>query len=319
MKNKLIVILSEIVISTLLIIFFVYKLYVFPVLGSVKGSSVVIVENGIFLFSFIYIIVMICIGVQVYFFMLKPYLKKIKALETAAEESKEAEKIRREFVANVSHELKTPLTSISGFIETLQEGAADDPEIRSRFIDIIAIETSRLKRLIEDLLVLSDIENRKNNDLTEFDVRDALERTVEVLKPIADEKDIKIITGFDENIHLKGSSDRFSQMMLNLIENAIKYSDSGSRIWVKALRTCDRLSVSVKDEGIGIAPEHHQRLFERFYRVDKSRSKKAGGTGLGLSIVKHIAVLFGASLSVESKVGEGTTFYVTFDIDENKS
>ena len=120
---------------------------------------------------------------------------------------------------------------------------------------------------------------------------------------------------FDDDISLKGSSDRFSQMMLNLIENAIKYSDVGSRIWVKAVKGYDKLFISVKDEGIGIAPEHHQRLFERFYRVDKSRSKKVGGTGLGLSIVKHIAVLFGASLNVESEVGEGTTFYVTFDID----
>lgn len=315
MKSKLIVIISESVISTLLILFFVWKLYILPGLSEGNGPAEATVLSGIFIFVVIYIIVMACIGVQIYFYVLKPYFKKVKSLETAAEESKESEKIRREFVANVSHELKTPLTSISGFIETLQAGAAEDPEIRSRFIDIIAIETSRLKRLIEDLLVLSDIENRKNSELTEFDVKDAVERTVEILKPIADDKDIDIIMELDDNVSLKGSSDRFSQMMLNLIENAIKYSDVGSRIWVKAVKGYDKLFISVKDEGIGIAPEHHQRLFERFYRVDKSRSKKVGGTGLGLSIVKHIAVLFGASLNVESKIGEGTTFYVTFDID----
>lgn len=315
MKSKLIVILSESVISTLIILFFVWKLYVIPGLAEENKPTEDIVASGILLFILIYIIVTACILIQIYFYVLKPYSKKVKSLENAAEESKEAEQIRREFVANVSHELKTPLTSISGFIETLQAGAAEDPEIRSRFIDIIAIETSRLKRLIEDLLVLSDIENKKKNELTEFDVGDAIERTVEILQPIADEKDINIIMEFDDDISLKGSSDRFSQMMLNLIENAIKYSDVGSRIWVKAVKGYDKLFISVKDEGIGIAPEHHQRLFERFYRVDKSRSKKVGGTGLGLSIVKHIAVLFGASLNVESEVGEGTTFYVTFDID----
>ena len=315
MKSKLIVILSESVISTLIILFFVWKLYVIPGLAEENKPTEDIVASGILLFILIYIIVTACIVIQIYFYVLKPYSKKVKSLENAAEESKEAEQIRREFVATVSHELKTPLTSISGFIETLQAGAAEDPEIRSRFIDIIAIETSRLKRLIEDLLVLSDIENKKKNELTEFDVGDAIERTVEILQPIADEKDINIIMEFDDDISLKGSSDRFSQMMLNLIENAIKYSDVGSRIWVKAVKGYDKLFISVKDEGIGIAPEHHQRLFERFYRVDKSRSKKVGGTGLGLSIVKHIAVLFGASLNVESEVGEGTTFYVTFDID----
>ena len=315
MKSKLIVILSESVISTLIILFFVWKLYVIPGLAEENKPTEDIVASGILLFILIYIIVTACIVIQIYFYVLKPYSKKVKSLENAAEESKEAEQIRREFVANVSHELKTPLTSISGFIETLQAGAAEDPEIRSRFIDIIAIETSRLKRLIEDLLVLSDIENKKKNELTEFDVGDAIERTVEILQPIADEKDINIIMEFDDDISLKGSSDRFSQMMLNLIENAIKYSDVGSRIWVKAVKGYDKLFISVKDEGIGIAPEHHQRLFERFYRVDKSRSKKVGGTGLGLSIVKHIAVLFVASLNVESEVGEGTTFYVTFDID----
>ena len=146
----------------------------------------------------------------------------------------------------------------------------------------------------------------------EFDVNEAIERTVEILKPIAEEKEICILQELDKDIHLSGSVDRFRQMMLNLIENAIKYSYKGQKIWVRALKKDGEIEVSVRDEGIGIAPEHHQRLFERFYRVDKSRSKKVGGTGLGLSIVKHIAVLFGASLRVESKVGQGATFYVTF-------
>ena len=119
-------------------------------------------------------------------------------------------------MANVSHELKTPLTSISGFIETLQAGAAEDPEIRSRFIDIIAIETSRLKRLIEDLLVLSDIENKRESEELEFDVNEAIERTVEILKPIAEEKEICILQELDKDIHLSGSVDRFRQRSENL-------------------------------------------------------------------------------------------------------
>lgn len=270
--------------------------------------------------SFIPVILVMAAGlvlmlIQGYFNIIKPYSDKIKALEEAAEESKAAEMLRREFVANVSHELKTPLTSISGFIETLQAGASEDPEIRHKFIDIIAIETARLKRLIEDLLVLSDIENRRDSDGSEFDIKTAVENTVEALKPISQAKNVTVITELEDGLLIKGSVDRFRQMMVNLIENAVKYSDEGGRIWVKAVKDGDKITVSVRDEGIGIAPEHHERLFERFYRVDKSRSKKAGGTGLGLSIVKHIAVLFGASLKVESQVGKGTEFFVIFNAE----
>lgn len=274
-------------------------------------------ENGIWIFVITYIILIAIIGVQGYFFIIKPYSVKIRQMEEAIEESAKAEQIRREFVANVSHELKTPLTSISGFIETLQSGAVKDPEVSSHFIDIIAIETARLKRLIEDLLVLSDIENKRDSDGAEFDVKQAIESTAETLRIIAEEKNIDIILQLESGITLKGSSDRFRQMLVNLIENGIKYSEPDSRVWVKAIReTNGKILVSVADEGIGIAPEHHERLFERFYRVDKSRSKKVGGTGLGLSIVKHIAVLFGATLSVSSQPGKGTTFFIEFEREE---
>ena len=270
--------------------------------------------------SFVPVVIIMAIGlllmlIQGYFNIIKPYSDRIKSLEEAAAESKEAEMLRREFVANVSHELKTPLTSISGFIETLQAGASEDPEIRHKFIDIIAIETARLKRLIEDLLVLSDIENRRESDGSEFDIKTAVTNTVEALKPISQAKNVTVITELEDGLLIAGSVDRFRQMMVNLIENAVKYSDEGGHIWVKATKDGDKIIVSVRDEGIGIAPEHHERLFERFYRVDKSRSKKAGGTGLGLSIVKHIAVLFGASLKVESQVGKGTEFFVIFNAE----
>lgn len=313
MKKRIAAVLLEMILATLAVLFVVWRMSAGP---AAAGETVPEAARWLPVCAVLYIAVVTGIGVQIYFCILRPYSVRVKELEKAAEESREAEDIRREFVANVSHELKTPLTSISGFIETLQDGASEDPEIRSRFIDIIAIETARLKRLIEDLLVLSDIESRKNTEWSEFDVKDATDRTLDVLRPLAEEKDIEIIEELDDDIKLEGSSDRFSQMMLNLIENAIKYSDRGGRIWVRAIKGRDRVYVSVKDEGIGIAPEHHQRLFERFYRVDKSRSKKVGGTGLGLSIVKHIAALFDASLHVESRVGEGTTFYVTFDLEK---
>ena len=297
MKNKFLLLLVENAAIELIALFLVFRFS----------------ENGSGIYSVVFIIILALTGLQGYVQIVRPYTDKMEELEKAAEESQESEHIRREFVANVSHELKTPLTSISGFIETLQDGAADDPEIRTKFIDIIAIETARLKRLIEDLLVLSDIESRRDSEQQEFDVSTAIMNTVEALRPIADDKQITILMDLDEGCSIRGSVDRFRQMMVNLIENAIKYSDKDSRIWVNAKDKDGQLTISVRDEGIGIAPEHHDRLFERFYRVDKSRSKKAGGTGLGLSIVKHIAVLLGAKLSVESQVGEGTTFYVIFD------
>ena len=300
MKNRLILLMIEAAVLDLIAV---------RIIRGIWGDS----DKLFTALSVTLVMVMVFICVQLYFLIIKPYAVKTKELEAAAKESKEAELLRREFVANVTHELKTPLTSISGFIETLQDGADEDPEIRHKFIDIIAIETARLKRLIEDLLVLSDIENRRDSEGCEFDVKTAAENTIEALNPIAEAKNITVIPELEEGLKISGSVDRFRQMMVNLIENAVKYSNEGGRIWVKAVKNGDKISVSVRDEGIGIAPEHHDRLFERFYRVDKSRSKKAGGTGLGLSIVKHIAVLLGATLKVESNVGEGAEFFVIFE------
>ena len=316
MRNKFIRAAGEIVLFNLLALFLVYRLFIasrMEAAGSVD-ESIFIVRSGLWIFVGIYLIGMILLGIHIYLNMVKPVGRAHEDLKRAAEESKRAEMIRKEFVANVSHELKTPLTSISGFIETLQQGAAEDPEIRTRFIDIIAIETSRLKRLIEDLLVLSDIENRKESaDVQEFSAKEEIEKTVQTLQPIAEDKNVELITAFDEDVVILGSPDRFRQMMVNLIENAVKYSEEGGRVWIEARKLDTKVQVTVKDEGIGIAEEHLDRLFERFYRVDKSRSAKAGGTGLGLSIVKHIAALFNAELKVESKVGEGSIFYVIFE------
>ena len=317
MRNRFTALIIEAALLHLLTLFFVWKLYIVPRTGDGTADKVMdSAGNGMMIIAVVCLAVLLFVGVQGYFYIIKPYSLKVRKMEAAAEESKKAAAIRKEFVANVSHELKTPLTSISGFIETLQAGAAENPEIRTRFIDIIAIETARLKRLIEDLLVLSDIESKKETAECAFNVKDAINSTVETLDPIAADKNITILTELEEKIYITGSVDRFCQMMMNLIENAIKYSDDGGRIWIKAYEDDDEITVLVRDEGIGIAPEHHERLFERFYRVDKSRSKKAGGTGLGLSIVKHIAALFGADLKVESRIGEGTTFFVIFKREE---
>ena len=313
MKNRFMYLVTEYMVANLLALFFVWKFCMAPRLQNPGADISSEIEASLLVYAVVLFLITIGIVVQGYFQIMKPFLSKVREMEIAVEESRRAESIRKEFVANVSHELKTPLTSISGFIETLQAGAAEDPEIRTKFIDIIAIETSRLKRLIEDLLVLSEIENKKDAEERVFDVRNAVESTVLALEPLAEDKHIDIVTKIDEGISITGSVDRFRQMLVNLIENAIKYSDEGSHVWVSAEDDGQHVTVSVKDEGIGIAPEHHDRLFERFYRIDKSRSKKVGGTGLGLSIVKHIAVLFGAKLKVESEVGKGSTFFVIFD------
>lgn len=316
MKNKFIVVVCEIIGINLLTLFLVYKILIQYRMEQALTAEAqeLIVRNGLWAFVGIYLVIMILMGIHIYRSIVIPAGRAQEDLKRAAEESHNAELIRKEFVANVSHELKTPLTSISGFIETLQQGAAENPEIRTKFIDIIAIETSRLKRLIEDLLVLSDIENRKTTDQNLFDVKGEIEQTVETLELIAEKKSIKMITELEDGLQILGSSDRFSQMMVNLIENAVKYSEENGRVWIRSVATEDnKIVISVEDEGIGIAEEHLDRLFERFYRVDKSRSTKVGGTGLGLSIVKHIAVLFNAELNVKSHVGKGTIFYVTFE------
>ena len=314
MKNKFVLATCEIIGFNLLSLFLVYRIFISHRLdqASTVEASELIVRSGLWIFVIVYLVGMLLIGFHIYRSMVIPAARSQEELKRAAEESKNAELIRKEFVANVSHELKTPLTSISGFIETLQSGAAENPEVRTRFLDIIAIETSRLKRLIEDLLVLSDIENKKESSYNTFDVKSEIEQTVKTLELIANKKRVELITELADNVSLTGSADRFSQMMVNLIENAIKYSDEGGRVWVRTEENEDSIHISVEDEGIGIAEEHLDRLFERFYRVDKSRSTKAGGTGLGLSIVKHIAVLFDAELKVESQVGKGTIFHVTF-------
>lgn len=246
------------------------------------------------------------LSILLFQWLIRPVMELQRQLE-------EAENIRKEFVANVTHEFKTPLTSIAGFLETLQSGAQENPEIRGKFLDILSIETSRLTRLIEDLLIISEIENKRTTQVDEtFDVRETLKQIVTAMKPISETLEIEIKLDAEEGIYLTGSEDRFTQMLVNLIENAVKYSGSGKSVLVSASKKDSIVEVFVRDYGIGILDENIPRLFERFYRIDKSRSQKMGGTGLGLSIVKHAATLFNAKLKVESVIGEGSTFYIEF-------
>lgn len=245
--------------------------------------------------------------------MLRVEVKRAREeMERALLENKEMEKIRSEFVTNVTHELKTPLTSISGFVETLQNGAVENRETRERFIGIIAEETARLKRLIDDILTLSDIENKGHYPSADIDINihAAVEDIVKILENLSEKRKIKLHNDTDEKCNLKGNSDRFKQLMLNLIENAIKYGKENGNVWISTYEKEEKHIISVKDDGIGIGKEDLNRITERFYRADKSRSSLVGGTGLGLSIVKHAVASFGGQLIINSKINEGSEFRV---------
>lgn len=225
-------------------------------------------------------------------------------------EIRQLETMRKQFVANVSHELKTPLTSIKGFVETLRGGAVEDVRVRDRFLEIVEAEAGRLSQLIDDLLVLTDIERRTEDGLHEpIDVAKAISDVALMLQEMADAKGIvllKIIPDWVPTLH--GNPHWFKQMLINLMDNAIKYTQEGGRVTIKVAFDERSLTLSVRDNGIGIEREHLGRLFERFYRVDKSRSRDVGGTGLGLAIVKHIVLSFGGQISVKSEPGKGSEF-----------
>lgn len=239
-------------------------------------------------------------------------------------EIRRLEQVRTDFAANVSHELKTPLTSIRGFVETLQNGAIDNPPMAHKFLRIIMMETERLTRLINDILSISKLESgddevsveRLRLDKMAFDVAD-------MLSIHASEKEVTINCHMNnEPVNIMGNSDRVEQMLINLIENGIKYNKPGGSVTVQVFSNGIEANVAISDTGIGIAEENLPRLFERFYRVDKGRSRQMGGTGLGLAIVKHIIRSMGGGIEVHSKLGEGTEFLITLPLapkdDPNK-
>lgn len=220
------------------------------------------------------------------------------------------EQMRSDFVSNVSHELKTPLTSIRGFVDTLKNGAINQPETARRFLDIIDIESDRLYRLINDILLLSEIESMDREPESQaVDLQSVVEEVFDILDQKASDKKLKLNTTFEQRFTIMANRDRIKQMFINLVDNAIKYTERGE-VSVNVSSYGSWIRIHVRDTGIGFAEIHKDRLFERFYRADKGRSRSQGGTGLGLSIVKHIVLLYRGKISVESAPGEGTTFEI---------
>jgi len=227
-------------------------------------------------------------------------------------EIKKLENMRKDFVANVSHELRTPLTSIKGFIETLRFGNVKDETTRDKFLGIIEIETIRLNNLIEDILVLSDIEKIINVEIEKVEVLKSLNEVIDMMLIKIENTDIEINTNIniDTELCIDGNVNWFKQIIINLIDNAIKYNKENGKIIIEAYQEHKKIYITIEDTGIGINEKHLDRLFERFYRVDKSRSKIVGGTGLGLAIVKHALMNLNGSINVESKEEIGTKFTI---------
>jgi len=221
------------------------------------------------------------------------------------------ENIRKDFAANVSHEIKTPLTAIKGFVETLRTGEGAEPKETERFLAIIEKHVNRLTSIVEDLMKLSKIEQQDETSeiyLEESSVKNVILSAVQTCREKADAKEITVDIVCPEEISLRLDSRLMSQAMVNLLDNAINYSSENGDIQISASLKDKELRISIQDHGIGIPKEHLSRLFERFYRVDKARSRELGGTGLGLAIVKHIAYAHGGRVSVESTLGKGSTF-----------
>ena len=241
--------------------------------------------------------------------------KKIGTLIVMDDVSKlrRLENVRRDFVANVSHEIKTPLTAIKGFVETLYHDMAGQEDDAKRFLAIILKHVDRLNAIVDDLLSLSRIEREKDGKeilLQQSDIKDVIETAVQVCMPKAKEKNIIISTATEAPVMANIDVTLLEQAMVNIIDNAIKYSDADSTVDIEAKETDKDIAIEITDHGIGISKEHLPRLFERFYRVDKARSRKMGGTGLGLSIVKHIVQAHGGTIEADSRLGSGSTFTI---------
>lgn len=222
---------------------------------------------------------------------------------------KAAAALRREFVANASHELKTPLTSIRGYAETLLSGGLEDEGNRARFVETIRAQAARLEALVEDLLELADLERPDAVlDLKDWDLGQLVREMVATFEDLAARRGLRLELDARPGIRARVDRVKIDLALRNLIDNAIKYTDVGT-VTVRIERTASAIRVSVIDTGRGIDPEHIPRLFERFYRVDRGRSRALGGTGLGLSIVKHAVSLHGGRAGVESRVGEGSAFW----------
>jgi len=238
----------------------------------------------------------------------------IIALMRDITERRMLEEMRSEFIANVSHELRTPLTSIKGYLETLLDGALENPEMTRHFLEVMNSETERFTRLIDDLLNLSSVENRRAviNCTQPIKLPGLIKKVATMYEAQARENKIDLKTELDnaESLVVQGDPDMISQVLINLVDNAIKYTPEGGTVTIRCFNSGEKVVLEVEDTGIGIPKESLARVFERFYRVDKSRWRERGGTGLGLAIVKHIVEVHGGSVSVVSEVGKGSKFTV---------
>jgi len=232
-------------------------------------------------------------------------------------ELRRLEKVRKDFVANVSHELRTPITAIRGYAETLQSGALKDPVAAPKMVDIIHRQAERLSELVEDLLELSRLESRQTQ-LSEkpVELAEATQRALEAVRPKARLRGTSIEVQITPGLFALGDQRAIEQVLLNLIDNGVKYSPPNGHVWVSAAKRDGHVLVQVKDDGPGIEARHLSRVFERFYRVDKGRSREMGGTGLGLSIVKHLVTTMKGDVRCESAPGQGSTFSVELPAPE---
>ncbi len=244
-------------------------------------------------------------------------IREIAALASAMNrmgaQLRHLEEVRSDFVANVSHELKTPITSIKGFVETLQDGAMDKRGDLERFLSIISRQSERMTSIIDDLLTLSRLESARMPELlsiSEHRIKDIVLAVFDTCAPIAQEKNISLQVDCPVESTFEVDRSLMEQAVLNLVENAVKYSGAETEVTVKVESGTDTVRINVHDHGPGISDQHLSRLFERFYRVDKARSRTIGGTGLGLAIVKHVVGVHKGSVSVKSTVGTGTSFTI---------
>ena len=228
--------------------------------------------------------------------------------------------MRSDFVANVSHELKTPITSIRGYVETLLDGALDDREDSEQFLEIVLRQSGQLEEIIDDLLALSRIERHSNEGEVSFETKNlkpVLEEALSICAAKAEKNRVHMVLDCPDDLNLKLNQTLLEQAVVNLLINAITYSESGQEVLVRAREVEEngehQVAISVVDHGVGIGESHLPRLFERFYRSDRARSRKAGGTGLGLAIVKHIVQAHGGKVDVKSMIGKGSTFTITLE------
>ncbi len=245
---------------------------------------------------------------------IEPLLIRIEAqkneLMKENEEVLNASKVRQEFTSNVSHELKTPLHVISGYAELIKEGIVKDSDVKE-FGEKIYSEASRMSKLVEDIMKISKLESDKDIEKTQLKLKNIVVAIVDSLMIEADKKNVKFKLSLND-CSISGNYDSIYSLIFNLVDNAIKYNKTNGKITIKLQEVSNNVILSVKDTGIGIPKEDLDRIFERFYRVDKSRSKDSGGTGLGLAIVKHSLIVNNATIKVESELKKGSTFTVTF-------